>query len=554
MRPDRSLESRAIARRLTASRLAILAGLLLALAAAAAVLAASSSSTQDPAAQLAGNPVLDPGSPLDGRPAPDFRLTDQFGHRVRLSSYRGKVVLLDFNDSHCTTICPLTTTVMVDARRLLGRAGSDVALLGVNANPDATSIHDVLSYSELHGMTHLWRFGTGSRAQLKAVWRAYRILDEVSRGQIDHTPALFVIDPRGRMQHLYITQQSYAAVGQLAQLVAGEISRLLPGHPPVASHLSYVHVPGTSRTARTELPRFGGGTVAVGPTDARARLYVFFATWDREVGPLRRWLESLNRYVAASAGLPPLTAVDEGSVEPSARALGSFLGTVRPLAYPVAIDTTGRLADGYEVQDQPWFVLVGARGQILWFRDAGVDGWPAPGALAAQVRAALSRAPEAGSSKAAAQRALAGSPPPLAALHSHGGALLRGSLGEALRSLRGYPVVVNVWASSCAPCKAEFGLLESAATSFGRRVAFLGADYDDSAGDAQAFLRGHWVPYPSYAVGNGELDRYLPGGVAATPTTFYIGPAGRVRYVHTGQYSTQGSLDGDVQSYALGAG
>jgi cytochrome oxidase Cu insertion factor (SCO1/SenC/PrrC family) len=47
---------------------------------------------------LATNPDLDPGTPLSGR-APDFTLTDQFDRRVSLHSFRGKVVILAFNDS-----------------------------------------------------------------------------------------------------------------------------------------------------------------------------------------------------------------------------------------------------------------------------------------------------------------------------------------------------------------------------------------------------------------------------------------------------------------------
>ncbi|HWD63926.1 MAG TPA: redoxin domain-containing protein, partial [Solirubrobacteraceae bacterium] len=60
-----------------------------------------------PKAQFS-NQYLDSGTALSG-PAPGFTLTDQFGHRVSLSSYRGRVVILAFNDSECTTICPLTT-------------------------------------------------------------------------------------------------------------------------------------------------------------------------------------------------------------------------------------------------------------------------------------------------------------------------------------------------------------------------------------------------------------------------------------------------------------
>src|ERR1700760_4442768 len=175
---------------------------------------------------LATNPALDPGQPLSG-PAPNFPLTDQFGRPVSLASFRGKVVLLAFNDSECTTICPLTTTAMLDAKAMLGPAGSQVQLLGVDANPKATSLEDVLTYSQLHGMLSSWHFLTGPLPSLKRVWGAYGVQAAIQGGEIAHTPALFVIDPRGRERKLYVTQQSYAAVGQLAQLVAQEGARLL---------------------------------------------------------------------------------------------------------------------------------------------------------------------------------------------------------------------------------------------------------------------------------------------------------------------------------------
>ncbi len=76
--------------------------------------------------------------------------------------------------------------------------GSQVQLLGVDANPAATSIEDVRSYSELHGMLRQWQFLTGSLAQLRRVWQAYADRGRrFERGQIAHTPALFVIDPQG---------------------------------------------------------------------------------------------------------------------------------------------------------------------------------------------------------------------------------------------------------------------------------------------------------------------------------------------------------------------
>ncbi len=495
---------------------------------------------------LADNPNVDPGSSLGGRPAPNFTLNDERGHRLSLGSYRGKVVVLAFSDSECTTICPLTTQAMLDAKHSLGSAARDVQLLGVDANPHATAVHDVLSYTELHGMLGQWHFLTGSVERLKAVWKAYGIDVEIERGQIDHTPALYVIDRRGRLQKVYLTTQSYASVPQLGQVLAHEISTLLPGRPKVSSKLSYRAVRGITPTAQTVLPRQGGGSVSLGP--GRPRLLVFVATWDSEVMNLRRDLAQLNRYAAAArtGRLPDLTAVDEASVEPSAGALPRLLAKVGSRSYPVALDRAGRVADGYEVQDEPWFLLVSSTGKILWYRDASTSGWPSPATLETQVRAALAKVPV---SSSTAQ--LSGSPAPLAALHAQGSQLVGGRLVNRLHSLHGYPVVVNIWGSWCVPCQREFGVLASAANRYGKRVAFLGADYNDQPGNARAFMRTHHVSYPSYTVTPGGLSSLLPGGIQGTPTTFFVSPRGKVLYVHTGPYETQGTLDQNIQTYAL---
>ena len=104
-----------------------------------------------------------------------------------------------------------------------------------------------------------------------------------------------------------------------------------------------------------------------------------------ETSDLRGQLTALNAYAQAAkrSGLPPLAAVDEEVSEPSADAVRTYLQHLgRPLDYPVALDTTGRIADGYGVQDQPWFVLTSATGTIIWRH----DGWLGVRALEAAAR------------------------------------------------------------------------------------------------------------------------------------------------------------------------
>jgi hypothetical protein len=201
-----------------------------------------------------------------------------------------------------------------------------------------------------------------------------------------------VINAEGRERDVYLTQMSYAAVEQQAEVLADEVARLLPGHPAVHAHLSFRVIQGEGPAARVTLPPIAGlpGPAAtLGP--GHPRLVVFLASWLRETVDMKAFFSTLGAYAVASraSGLPPLVAVDESVTEPSARALAAVERAVGVVpSYPVVADTSGRVADGYGVQGMPTYVLLNAAGRVLW-----QDGNPItePRVLLRDVRAALAR-------------------------------------------------------------------------------------------------------------------------------------------------------------------
>jgi len=156
-------------------------------------------------------------------------------------------------------------------------------------------------------------------------------------------------------------------------------------------------------------------------------------------------------------------------------------------------------------------------------------------------------------SKSAVSAALSGSPAALSSLHAQGNQLLSGgteAFDARLRQLRGYPVVVNKWASWCGPCQTEFPAYQRASVAFGRRVAFIGIDSKDATPAAAAFLKRFPVSYPSYTDPHEKIARAVQ---AATyyPQTVYFDRQGKEVFDHAGPYETAASLEKDIRRYAL---
>jgi cytochrome c biogenesis protein CcmG, thiol:disulfide interchange protein DsbE len=148
---------------------------------------------------------------------------------------------------------------------------------------------------------------------------------------------------------------------------------------------------------------------------------------------------------------------------------------------------------------------------------------------------------------------LAGSPAPLAVLHAQANELLGGG-GRALRArlaaLRGWPVVINKWASWCQPCRSEVGAFQRASVNLGRRVAFIGLDSGDSSRtQALAFMRSFPASYPSFYDASGQLGLEVTDSSFRPVTVFYA--AGGREYIHQGPYPSVAKLERDIERYAL---
>lgn len=116
-----------------------------------------------------------------------------------------------------------------------------------------------------------------------------------------------------------------------------------------------------------------------------------------------------------------------------------------------------------------------------------------------------------------------------------------------LSTLRGQPVVLNVWGSWCPPCRTEAPALQAAATELKDKAAFVGIDIRDNKANAQAYERRFKITYPSL-FDDGDLLLALRGAVSSSspPVTLILDDQGRVAARFVGPV-TQRTLVGLVE-------
>ncbi|MGH2855242.1 MAG: SCO family protein [Solirubrobacteraceae bacterium] len=130
------------------------------------------------------------GALLPGNLRPrEFTLTDQYGRRVSLHDFRGRVTILTFLYTASRTTAPL---IAQQVRGALDELPRDVPALAVSVDPAGDTPARIRAFLRRNSLTGRLRYLTGTPAQLRAAWRAYAVVP-ASAGAAAYERGAFVV-------------------------------------------------------------------------------------------------------------------------------------------------------------------------------------------------------------------------------------------------------------------------------------------------------------------------------------------------------------------------
>jgi protein SCO1/2 len=154
------------------------------------------------------------GIAANGLTAPEFALRDQNGKLIRLSSERGKYVVITFLYVHCPDVCPIIAGQLNQALRDLGPARKDVRVLAVSVDPKGDTPPAVAHFIAVHRLLPEFLYLTGTVKTLEPVWHSYHIAS-TQRGNavvVGHTALELLLDPSGKPRLIYDSHVTAQAV------------------------------------------------------------------------------------------------------------------------------------------------------------------------------------------------------------------------------------------------------------------------------------------------------------------------------------------------------
>ena len=141
-------------------------------------------------------------------PAPEFALHDSGGALVRLSDLRGKVVVIAFVFTSCTTVCPILGQQMATLQKRVKNdklLHSRVILLSVTVDPSKDSAAVLARYAtNLGADPAMWKFLRDSPESLAPVLVAYHEWTRaMPDGEVDHPARVHLVDADGQLREIY---------------------------------------------------------------------------------------------------------------------------------------------------------------------------------------------------------------------------------------------------------------------------------------------------------------------------------------------------------------
>jgi protein SCO1/2 len=140
-----------------------------------------------------------------GVAAPAFTLSDQHGRPVSLAGHRGDVTIVAFVYSTCGATC---VVIAQQIRGALDELAHPVPVLLISADPAADTPARVRRFLSRVSLSGRVSYLSGSPAQLRAVWRAFRVTPaSADRAAFDRSAPVYLIDRAGRERVIYQLEQ-----------------------------------------------------------------------------------------------------------------------------------------------------------------------------------------------------------------------------------------------------------------------------------------------------------------------------------------------------------
>ena len=157
-------------------------------------------------------------------PAPPLVLHNYLGHRVDLSSYRGRAVLVTFIYTHCPDVCPLIVASLHNALDMLGPTARKVAVVGVSTDPRGDTPTAIRAFLAERGMLGRMQYLVGSRSALAPVWRAWGIdaSHPTATDEVAHTAVVYGVTESGRIVTAYPSHFTPAQIAHDVPLLASQ--------------------------------------------------------------------------------------------------------------------------------------------------------------------------------------------------------------------------------------------------------------------------------------------------------------------------------------------